>query len=465
MVVGRVSASVFTDIANAIRAQNGTAAKYRPSQMASAIMALDGDPAGEAGVEPYGELGEGVVSSKVFESIAEAIRAKGGLAAKYRPPEMAAAIRALDLRPDVGLKPRAVLTDDWVLEFNYREERRSFNAAAKILAAWEVSADGYASAAARPWDAVKGLVERVVIDDTFPQSGITSCAYWFTGFSALLMVGGFDYLAGMTDATQLFNGCSQLLTIYAVSFDNSSIAKSAGMFYGCTRLVGGADGFVPSPTSGASVCKIGDGGVLTHPGYDRRSWFSGDLFADGELVLSAGGVPSAAAEGRQRLASGPVCANARYNAVQCTPWAGLAKQVSRVTISEDLAWMTRVNMNYWFYGCLGLVSVAGLGNLHGVASMLHAFNSCTSLEVLDLRGLDPSGLADVSYAFGGCSALRTILVDADWALPAVGVSGMGTFASCKALVGGAGTAFDASRVGFAMMRVDWVDGAGYLTAG
>ena len=35
----------------------------------------------------------------------------------------------------------------------------------------------------------------------------------------------------------------------------------------------GTDGFVPSTTSGASVCKLGAGGVLTDPNDDRRTWF------------------------------------------------------------------------------------------------------------------------------------------------------------------------------------------------
>ena len=55
MAVGWIETSVLTDIANAIRAQNGTAATYAPSEMAAAVAALDGTKAGAAGVE--GEAG------------------------------------------------------------------------------------------------------------------------------------------------------------------------------------------------------------------------------------------------------------------------------------------------------------------------------------------------------------------------------------------------------------------------
>lgn len=75
MAVGKCSTAILTDIANAIRAQNGTGNVYKPSQMAAAVLALNGEQEGDAGVEPYKALTEGVVSSKVFDAIAAAIRA------------------------------------------------------------------------------------------------------------------------------------------------------------------------------------------------------------------------------------------------------------------------------------------------------------------------------------------------------------------------------------------------------
>ncbi len=74
-------------------------------------------------------------------------------------------------------------------------------------------------------------------------------------------------------------------------------------------------------------------------------------------------------------------------------------------------------------------------------------------------------MASLSCTFGGCSALRTITVDSDWALPATGVSGSLTFYNCKQLVGGNGTVFNSGKTGYAMMKVDTAAVAGYLTAG
>ncbi len=96
--------------------------------------------------------------------------------------------------------------------------------------------------------------------------------------------------------------------------------------------------------------------------------------------------------------------------------------------------------------------------------MRYTFTSCGALAVLDLSGFDESALEDLFYCFSGSDALTTIYADADWALPA-GCSGMRTFYNCKALVGGAGTAYASSRMAATYMRIDGSTTApGYLTA-
>jgi hypothetical protein len=63
--------------------------------------------------------------------------------------------------------------------------------------------------------------------------------------------------------------------------------------------------------------KVGAGGV--------RAWFTDELFDDGELRISSSGID---AHGREVVASGTFCANAKYNAIQCMPWADNAKDVT-----------------------------------------------------------------------------------------------------------------------------------------
>lgn len=456
MAVGTIQKGVLTDIANAIRAQNGSTETYLPSEMAAAVLALDGTRAG-APYQAPATSGAGVISGSVFDGIADAIRAQNGLTETYRPAEMAPAILALTW--DAGVKIRALLLADGTLEFNYRDGRSSDMPGAAILKAWEVDPAGYSSAGARPWDDDKLSVTRAVFDDDFSEGGLSSAAYFFHGFENLVEVEGFEELSDVTNMNQMFVSCASLETIWADVF-MGSVTSGSLMFSGCRRLVGG-EGYVPEQMDDHDELNFGESGVLTAPGYDNREWFRCFLYDDGELVLTAATEPEA---GRGLVSSGHLCANARYNSVGYQPWYDHRHDVETVTIAADMAAYDHVNTNYWLYGHQAVTEVSGMGNLRGVREMQHTFNSCTGLTEIDLSGLDPSSLEDLAYTFGGCGSLVTIWADADWALPTSGVSGFQTFYQCISLVGGAGTTYASSRAGYQYMRIDGVGGAGYLTA-
>lgn len=283
MAVGTVSTSILTDIANSIRFQAGVATLYKPREMAAAVAALDGSNAGDYQAQPYMELDSGVLPESVFEDIADAIRGLNGLSMLYQPGDMAQAI--LDLVWDVGLKPRAVLTSLGTLEFNYVDGRHCYSGGVPVNA-WEIDPAGYSSASVRPYDDIKLDVLKVVFHSSWQQVGMTNASYLCNSFQSMTEVSGFENLAGITSAGQMFGSCPMLETIYATSFSNSGLSASL-IFNGCNRLVGGTDGFVPSSTSGASVCKIGAGGVLTDPNNDARTWFYGHFYENGEAVLTA----------------------------------------------------------------------------------------------------------------------------------------------------------------------------------
>ncbi len=456
MAVGTIDKGVLTDIANAIRVQNGGTGTYLPSEMAAAVLALDGSKTGTPYQAPA-TSGTGVISDSVFDGIADAIRAQNGLSETYLPSEMAPAILALAW--DVGVKMRALLLADGTLEFNYRDGRSSDVPGAVILKAWEVDPEGYSSAGARPWDEDKLSVTRAVFDDDFSEGGLESAAYLFHGFENLVEVEGFEELSGVTSMNQMFVSCASLETIWAEVF-MGSVTSGSLMFSGCRRLVGG-EGYVPEQTDDHDALNFGESGVLTYPDADNREWFRCFLYADGELVLTSATEPEA---GRELVSSGRLCANARYNSVGYQPWYDHRHDVEWVTVAADMASYDHVNTNYWFYGHQAITEVEGMGNLRGVREMQHTFNSCEGLTEIDLSGLDPSSLEDLVYTFGGCGSLVTIWADADWALPSSGVSGFQTFYQCASLVGGAGTTYASSRAGYQYMRIDGAGGAGYLTA-
>ena len=455
MVAGRVSTKVLTDIGNAIRSKNGSSELYKPSEMAAAVASLDGTKAGEGIVSQPMELATGIVSSKVFDSIAAAIRVQNGTDDRYKPSEMAAAILALEWVGDPCL--RAVLLEDGTLEFNYLPKACSVSGGA-VVEAFEVGLDGYPSASARPWAGVKDGVKRVAIDASVSKAGVKNCSYWFESFSALREVTGFENLNGITDFTNTFANCSQLRSIYATSFDASTIERASSPFYGCTRLVGGTDCHACTSSDGKAAARIGEGGLLTDPADDNRIWVYGALDGNGELTIGA--TPLAGVDGA--VASGDLCANARYAAIQCSPWASCAKQVKRIVFDASLSGVSEVNMSYWFYGCSALADVAGMSHLHGTRFMDYAFCGCAALLSLDMAGFDFVSLEGIDFAFSSCGSLTAINVSRDWELPA-GCKGSLVFYNDVALVGGNGTAYDKDKIGASMCVVDRDGRPGYLT--
>lgn len=394
MAVGTVSTSILTDIANAIRYQAGVATLYKPREMAAAVAALDGTDAGHYQEQPYMALESGVLPESVFSDIADAIRGQNGESTLYAPGDMAASILALEW--DVGYKIRALLLDDGTLEINYYERRTSVTGG-RIVQVFEIDPAGYSSASARSYDSIKLPVKKVYIDSTIGSLGLTNCNYWFNAFSNCTEMRGFENLSGMTSANQMFTSCTSLETIYATSFSNTGLSGSL-MFNSCNRLVGGTDGFVPSTTSGASVCKLGAGGVLTDPNDDQRTWFYGHFYEDGEAVLTATPTPD---PNRALRSTGRICAIAKYQGLGFTPWTGNAGSTHRqyltsATFAADMATFSYLNLIYLFYSCTNLATINGLGNLSGVRQMRYTFSSC-AVTTLDFRGFDPSTLTNLFY--------------------------------------------------------------------
>lgn len=455
MAVGKIDTSILTDIANAIRWQASVATLYKPRQMAAAVAALDGSNAGDYQAQDYMELESGVLSDSVFSDIAAAIRGQNGESTLYKPEDMAPAILALVW--DVGVKCRAMLLTDGTLEFNYRDGRSSDYGT--IAQCWEVDVAGYSSDSARPWHEVRGQVTRVAFDSDFSDAGITNFAYWCTGMNQMTEVLGFEECSGASDVRQMFTSCGALETIWATSFDNSAISSYTSVFYGCNRLVGGT-GWVPSSTAGKTAVALGSTGALTNPSADSRLWVWGYLYEDGILEISASSLADSA---REVLYGGRVCCNAHYTAINAMPWYDGRASLTSCVFKADPASMTMSSLDYWFYGETALISVTGWANVRGLASARYLFNACSGIVTLDLRGLDPSALKDYFYMFAGCSALTTIYVDSTWAL-ASGASGMGTFYNCRNIVGGNGTAYSSSAYGYARAVIDKAGQVGYLTA-
>ena len=464
MGMGLIGESVLGDIANAIREQNGTATTYKPLEMAAAVAALDGTSGGNATTATLG-TGTGVIGEAVFSAIADAIRGQNGLTTKYKPGEMAQAIR--DLVWDTGLKPRALLLSDGTLELNYLDGRQVKSGSGKVLSAWEVPATSFSSMTDRPWDGVRGDVTRVYVHASFATAvselGIADISFWFASMPSLLEVEGFQNLSGITTAKQAFASCGELRTIWATSFDTSAVTGAYMAFYACPQLVGGglAVSSGSSGTGAAGFTVGGSKGLLTDPSDDARAWAYGWLYADGELVVTA---TSSADPSRELLCGGSFVANARHNALGGLPWHDQRSKIASVTFADDMAGLTGVCLDYWLYNLsASTLAFSGWANVHAT-SLSFFLNGSLNLATLDLTDLDPSGILYWNYALSGMSALTTIYVDSDWELPSSISNKTATFYGDKALVGGNGTAFDSSKTSADMAVVDKEGQEGYLTA-
>ncbi len=242
MTVGYIDTEHLTDIANAIRQQNGTTTLYKPSEMAQVVLDLDGTSAGSLGTEPYKTIESGVVSRRYIQAIVNAIRTQNGLSVIYKPEDMAQAI--LDLTWST-LAPRALLLSDGTLEFTYLNDvafkADMANLQQLYIAYWLMNHSNVTS--------ITGIANLGVVKDmtyAFACTGVSTLD--FRGFDA-------SNLSGSLMAT-LYD-CDALTTIHAgADWALPSGASDTSCFSGCDALVGGAGTTYASSRAGYTYFRI-----------------------------------------------------------------------------------------------------------------------------------------------------------------------------------------------------------------
>ena len=118
-----------------------------------------------------------------------------------------------------------------------------------------------------------------------------------------------------------------------------------------------------------------------------------------------------------------------------------------------------------FQNCYALSTIVGLDALNttSATSFYRMFTNCKALTAIDISGFDGSKITDTTGMFSTCTALTTIYAKAgtDWS----SISTAGSmFSSCSNLKGGAGTAFDNTKIDASYARIDGGTSApGYFT--
>ena len=103
-------------------------------------------------------------------------------------------------------------------------------------------------------------------------------------------------------------------------------------------------------------------------------------------------------------------------------------------------------------------------NTSRVTDMTFMFHGCKSLTSLDLSQFSTENVSTMERMFTDCSSLVTIYVGEKWSIANVTNSDY-MFGDCEALVGGAGTKYDASHTDASYAHIDGgSDNPGYFTA-
>jgi len=122
-------------------------------------------------------------------------------------------------------------------------------------------------------------------------------------------------------------------------------------------------------------------------------------------------------------------------------------------------------MSLMFHSCEKLTSL-NLSNFNTakVTNMTSMFQGCSSLETLDLNGFKTDALEAMNYMFSDCPQLKTIYCDNDWDTSKVPEDFKNkVFYNSPNLVGGHGTTYEESHVGYEYARVDREGTPGYFT--
>ncbi len=230
----------------------------------------------------------------------------------------------------------------------------------------------------------------------FNTSSVADMTYMFSGCSGLtsLDIRGFN-TSSVADMSYMFSGCSGLTSLDVSGFDTSSVTNMSYMFSGCSGLTNlDVSGFDTSSVTNMSYMFSGCSGLtnLDVSGFDTNS------------VTDLGGMFS----GCSGLTSLDISGFDTSNVMRMR---GMFLGCSGLTSLDIRGFDTSsvTNMSDMFSGCSGLTSLDIRGfDTSSVTNMSYVFFGCSGLTSLDIRGFDTSSVTDMIYMFSGCSGLTSL---------------------------------------------------------
>ena len=347
----------------------------------------------------------------------------------------------------------------------------------------------------------------------FDTVNSTNMAGMFNGCTNLtsLNLGYFD-TSLVTDMSSMFADCTSLTTIYTSSggLDLNSLTgenTDLNMFSGCTSLAGGNGTTYDATHVDKTYARVDGGPTSETPGYftsilektytidkiKMETLLSTKPAATAAtLTFTKGsdsalvGATSLKTSGIQEVGSSKIGAflSADKTTVYIAPMDGSDnvmytqenagglcgyKYLVSITVSNLDTSKTKNFGSFFACGQAGkalLTTIEGLETLNtsNATSLSAMFFYNFNLKSLDLTSFDTSNVTTMSQMFYRCESLTTVKVSSKFVTTNVLMSD-DMFYYCSRLVGGNGTAWNASYTDKTYARIDTTETPGYFTAG
>ena len=267
------------------------------------------------------------------------------------------------------------------------------------------------------WYSERNTITNVVFDESFANcTSLTSTAYWFADMVNLTTITDISNLNtdNVTDMYGMFMFCRNLTSLDVNGFNTSNVTNMESMFYECSSL------------TSLDVSKFNTSKVT-----NMMAMFQ---FCSGLTVLDVSKFDMSNVTDLTQM----FC--------ECSGLTSLklgAFNIEKVTDIQGL-----------FYGLSSMreldLSSINTSNIEGMAML---FQNCTSLTTLNLSNFNTANVANMLQMFFGCTNLKTIYVGDEWTTSQV-TNSERMFDGCTALIGGAGTHYDANYVDASYAHID-----------
>lgn len=202
-------------------------------------------------------------------------------------------------------------------------------------------------------------------------------------------------LSGMTNASYLFQGCSNLSTIDLSRFDTSSVTNMESMFNGCSSLT-------DLDLSNFNTANVTDMSNLFAVCSSLRT-IDVSNFNTGK-VTSMSGMFS----GCDGLTALDVSGFDTSNVIYMSSMFAFCSSLTDLDLSNFRTGNV-TSMNNMFGESRGLISLnLSSFDTGNVTNMSNMFSDCTSLKSLDLKGSHTDNVTDMSAMFSACRSLTEL---------------------------------------------------------